>query len=171
MKICVWSKNPAKISACERAFSDFFRKEVEVIPFPAESNVAAQPVNKEIFLGAENRARECAKREKAEFYVGLESGLLAMHRKNFIVTVACVMDKDGNISFGLSPGYPVSEKIAEELKEGRELHEIAEEISGIKDARSEHGFIAFLTSNLVKRSELNYYAVLMALSFLKLREI
>ncbi len=169
MKICVGSENPTKVSACEKAFSEFFRKRVEVISFSVKSRVAGQPVNEEIFIGAENRARECAKREKADFYVGLESGLLILHRKNFIVTVACVTDKDGNSSFGLSPGYPVSEKIAEKLKKGRELCEIAEEISGVRGIRSRQGFVGFLTNNIVRRSELNYYAVLMALSFLKLR--
>ena len=76
MKVIVGSSNPAKIEGVKLAFSEYF-KEFEIEAVKVESNVANQPVNEQIYIGASNRVKNVRKivEEKgreADFYVAIE---------------------------------------------------------------------------------------------------
>ena len=54
MKILIGTKNPGKIQGAKEAFEKYF-EDVEIEGILVNSDVNAQPLNKEIFQGAQNR--------------------------------------------------------------------------------------------------------------------
>ena len=75
MKVLIGSKNKVKIDGAQEAFESYFNN-VEIIGVPVESDVSRQPVNEEIFIGAENRVKNLKKYAKennleADFYVSV----------------------------------------------------------------------------------------------------
>ena len=54
MKILIGTKNPGKIQGAKEAFEKYFEN-IEIDGIPVNSDVNAQPINKEIFQGAQNR--------------------------------------------------------------------------------------------------------------------
>ena len=73
MKIIIGSKNPAKITAVKKAFSD---SEVEWIFMDIPSGVSEQPFSDdETIKGAKNRALNALKEGNGVFGIGLEGGV------------------------------------------------------------------------------------------------
>jgi len=60
VKVLVGSRNPVKLEVAEEAFSKYFA-EVEIIGLEVRSKVSHQPIAKEAFEGARNRALELRK--------------------------------------------------------------------------------------------------------------
>ena len=50
----VATKNQVKIEAIIKAFERYF-KEVKIIPYDVKSGVPSQPINEDVFKGAQNR--------------------------------------------------------------------------------------------------------------------
>lgn len=158
MKILVGSKNPVKIASVEEAFKNYFSN-VATIGFEVESGVANQPFGDETFVGAKNRAmllKEINEEQNlnSDFFVGIEGGVTKTFDKWFAFGCMCVIDKEGDCGFGLSPHFELPASIVEELKSGIELGDVMDKIQNQENTKQKHGAIGYFTNGIMNRKEL-----------------
>lgn len=167
MKILVGSKNPVKIDAVREAFKNYFDL-IEVIGLDADSQVSDQPINGETFEGAKNRAEELRKKNfdenlNAEFFVGIEGGIIEMFNKWFALGLMCVIDKNDKVGFGTSPLFELPDSIVKELLNGIELGDVMDKITGDHNSKQKSGAIGFFTNGVMDRKELYVPGIITAL--------
>jgi len=167
MKVLIGSKNPGKIEGAKEALSKFYEN-IEIEGIAVASNVSEEPVNEEIYQGAKNRVENLikyAKEEKiaADYYLGIESGITNQLGKWIIINIAVIKDKNGYESWGTSSGFPVPEKLVDEIIT-KDLETVMDGIFNQKDLRSSKGGISFLTHNEINRIDLTKEAFIMALT-------
>jgi inosine/xanthosine triphosphatase len=161
-RVAVGSTNPAKINAVHKAMKLLCDARVEGIS--VDSGVPPQPTNSRlVLLGALNRALRAIEKLGADYGVGVEAGfdIFAGVPIEFQATV--IVDLQGKVSIGFSPGFMLPQQWLKELLEGQELGLIAEQATRRKNIGSQLGLIGYLTYGHVTRSDLTYYATLMAL--------
>ena len=164
LKIAVGSKNIVKIRAVENSFRKVFG-EVEVRGVEVNSGVSHTPSSwEELVQGAINRAQQALQEISGDFGAGLEGGY-EKTKFGFLLTGAVVLiNKEGEISIARSGGFLLPKRIEKELKQGRELGDIMDEISGKKNTKQQEGAVGFFTKNYTNRQESFEVAVLYALS-------
>ena len=166
MKIVVGSLNRAKITGVERAFKKYF-DDIEIVSVKVDSGVPPQPVSLEdVIKGSKTRALKAGEKVDGWSYsIGVEAGLFKVGGIWMDVQVAYIVDSEYRCSIGLSPAYPVPDKVIEKLLGGEydELEDVLNDYYNRIDIGEKEGFIGILTKNIVDRSELTYYAVIMAL--------
>lgn len=167
MKILVGSKNKVKIEAAKEAFLEYF-EDVEVIGVPVESNVPDEPVNEEIYKGAQNRVNNLRRYAEennldVDYFVAVESGISNSLGKWLIINFAVIGDKEGFDSYGTSPGFPVPDKYVDRIIK-EDLGIVMDDIFKEDDLRSKQGGIGLLTKGKIDRKCLSRYAFLMALT-------
>jgi inosine/xanthosine triphosphatase len=158
MKILVGSKNPVKINSVEEAFQNYF-EEIEVVGIDVDSLVSNQPIGDETFIGAKNRVLALIKENEtnnygAEFFIGIEGGIVKLYDKWFAFGCMCVADKEGNIGFGSSPQFELPAIVTEKLLSGIELGEVMDEIQNQENTKQNHGAIGYFTNGVMNRKEL-----------------
>lgn len=158
MKILVGSKNPVKIDAVKEALS-FYLDNFEVLGIEVESNVSLQPVADETFIGAKNRALklfEINKEQKlnANYFVGIEGGIIKQFDKWFAFGCMCIIDEDNNCGFGLSPHFELPNFVVEKLLNGKELGDVMDDIQNEENTKQKFGAIGFFTNGIMNRKEL-----------------
>ena len=158
MKILVGSLNPVKIDAVKEAFSLYFNS-VEVSGIEVDSGVPNQPIGEQTFNGALYRAnnlRYISEKEnlRAEYFVGIEGGISQLFNKWFAYGCMCVMNKDEQTGFGLSPSFELPPKVVEQLLKGKELGHVMDEIMHEQNTKQRGGAIAFFTNGVMNRKEL-----------------
>jgi len=159
VKVLVGSRNPVKLNAAKEAFSIFFNK-VEVAGIAVDSKVSSQPVGDETFEGAENRALELRARNeekllKANFFVGIEGGIIELFNRWFVFGVMCIIDERGMKSYGCTPLFESPLCITEELLRGIELGDVMDELTGEDDTKQKQGAIGYFTRGVMDRKQ--YY--------------
>ncbi len=169
MKILIGTKNPGKIQGAKEAFEKYY-KNVEIEGIAVNSDVADQPINEEIIIGAKNRVKnikEYAKNNniEADFYISSEAGLTNFFGKWVDVNLAFIEDKNGLQSVGTSQGFPVPEKYIDEIKQ-TELGKVMDKLFHGKEMGKGKGGIAILTKEEVTRIDLTRNAFVMALTTL-----
>lgn len=167
MKILVGSKNPVKIEAVKEAFKKYY-DEVEVTEFSVESNVPAQPYNDETFFGAENRVFELKKINEqqnlnADYFTGIEGGISKVFNRWFAYGVVCIMDIDGRKGFGTSAHFELPEKVIKEIKNGRELGDVMNDIQNEQNTKQKKGAIGYFTNGIISRKDLYVPGIITAL--------
>ena len=168
MKILIGTKNPGKIQGAKEAFEKYFEN-VQIEGIPVSSDVNAQPINKEIFQGAQNRVKNLKKYAKenniiADFYVASEGGIQNLLCDEWIDFNAVVVeDKNGIISYGMSQGFPIPDKYIEEIKEN-ELGGVMDRLFEGHDLGKGKGGIGLLTRGELSRIDLTRSAFIMALT-------
>lgn len=158
MKILVGSKNPVKIEAVRESFEKYFEN-LEIAAFEVESGVSVQPVNDETFVGAQNRASnlfDLNKRENlnADFFVGIEGGIIQIFGKWFAFGCMCVMDKGGKVGYGTSPHFELPDSVIEKLLSGIELGDVMDEIMRQENTKQKMGAIGYFTNGIMHRKDL-----------------
>jgi inosine/xanthosine triphosphatase len=158
MKILVGSKNPVKVSSVEEAFKNYFPN-IEVMGIEVASGVSNQPIGDETFAGAKNRAFalkqiNVEQNLNADFFVGIEGGIIKLYEKWFAFGCMCVVDKEGNIGFGSSPQFELPPKVVEKLLSGIELGEVMDQIQNEENTKQKHGAIGYFTNGVMNRKEL-----------------
>ena len=158
MNILVGSKNPVKITSVEESFANYFDS-IEVLGVEVESGVAHQPFGDETFIGARNRANALKKindEEKlnADFFVGIEGGVIYQFEKWFAFGCMCIMDTDNNVGFGLTPHFELPAIIVHELQRGVELGDVMDKIQNEENTKQKHGAIGYFTNGVMNRKEL-----------------
>ena len=106
MKILMGTKNQGKIEGVKRAFERYFDN-VEIEGIPVDSEVSAQPINKEIIIGARNRVKnvkEYAKKNSidADYYVASEAGITDLLDDWIDINAVVIENKEGKQSVGTS---------------------------------------------------------------------
>ena len=158
MKILVGSKNPVKIDSVEEAFSKYFTK-VSVEGIEVNSDVSIQPVNDETYTGAQNRALRLkeindAQSLAADFFVGIEGGIVKQFNRWFAFGCMCIVDNENNIGFGNSPHFELPEFVVTKLLNGIELGDVMDKIMNEQNTKQKHGAIGFFTNGVMNRKEL-----------------
>lgn len=167
MKILVGSENPVKLAAVEEAFSHYHNN-IEVIGISVESNVPHQPINGEIYFGARTRAlklKEINTNENlnASFFVGIEGGIKQTFNKWFAFGCMCVIDKNGNESFGTSPHFELPDEVSKRLLKREELGDVMDGIMKMKNTKQKGGAIGFFTNGVMDRKQLYIPGLIAAL--------
>ncbi|MEM1541593.1 MAG: inosine/xanthosine triphosphatase [Ignisphaera sp.] len=166
VRVCIGSKNPAKLKGVERAFRQFFDV-VKVEGYGVEG-VPKQPIGLENILRFARYRAEKIKEIDAlcDFYLGIEAGLMNIEEIGYFdVHITYLIDKNNRTSYGFSPAFAIPKKFVEFLVSGvyEELEEIVDTHYGTSNIGDKGGFISLLTKNNVVREDLVYYSVIMAL--------
>ncbi len=159
MRVLVGSRNPVKVGATKEAFSIFFHT-VEVRGIAVSSGVASQPVGEETFRGAENRASRLRIRNEeedlnADFFVGIEGGIVELFSRWFVFGVMCIMDRRGMKGYGCTPLFESPPVITGELLKGRELGDVMDELTGTEHTKQKQGAVGYFTRGVMDRKR--YY--------------
>jgi len=162
MLVLVGSTNPVKIKATKEAFEKFFEN-VEVKGIEVDSGVPPQPFDEETFQGALNRALNLKRKFEADFYVGIEGGVSKIFGRWFSFGAVCIVDRDGIYGFGTSPLFELPQWVVEELKGGKELGEVMDELEGRKGIKRREGAIGVFTKGVMKRKDLYVPGIITAL--------
>ena len=166
MKVLVGSKNPVKINAVKEAFERHFGK-AEVIGINVPSNVPDQPINEETFTGAENRAKNLYKINdeqnlNADYFVGVEGGIVNEHNRWFAFGGMCVINKEGKTAFGSSPHFELPKTVVDKLLDRVELGDVMDKIMKTENSKYKSGAIGFFTNGIMDRKELYVAGLLVA---------
>ena len=164
-KIVVASENPVKINTTEIGFQRMFPDiEFEVKGISAKSEVSDQPMGEEETLkGALNRAENVSKLEKADYWVGIEGGLKETERKMHSFAWIVVKDKTGKIGKGRTGSFIQPERVAEIIRQGKELGDADDIVFGMKNSKQSNGSIGILTGDVLTRVTFYEPAVILAL--------
>lgn len=125
MKIIVGTINKTKLSVVLSVFKITLNTEdIVVKSHNAESKVPEAPRNEETYKGALNRAQECHKLGSADYYVGIESGLVERYGNMFEEAWAVVISDDGVKYVGYSSGLILPPIVVSRMNKGEKHNEI-----------------------------------------------
>ena len=164
MMVAVGTRNPAKVEGIRRAFSKYFEG-FELKPVDSSLVAKAQPRGlEEMTAGATARAKFALSKAGGDFGVGVEAGIFTIGEVYFDNQVAAIADRRGKVSLGHSAGYMLPREDMERLfRDGRELEQWAEGVSGIPQVGDKGGLIKHLTRGRMDRTELTEQCVVTAL--------
>jgi inosine/xanthosine triphosphatase len=158
-KIIVGTKNRAKLSACKIVFDEAYGQDKYILEgIEVDTGVSAMPMtNQESYLGAHNRLIAAKDAEpNGDIYVGLEGGVEEGPGNGlYLLGWAVVMAANsGKVGVGHSGGVRLPNNIAKELKKGKELGPLVQEITGDVNNEIRHslGTNGLLTNGLYPRN-------------------
>lgn len=169
IKVAIGSENPVKIQAVKNAFLSLWpKKKFRFVQVKVKSIVSSQPMSDaESVRGASYRASQALKQTQADYGIGLEAGLSQVNNDYFTRGWIVVVDKKGNKGIASSLSAPVPKKILNEIKQGKELAEVIDGISGITNIKQKQGYFGYLTDNLITRKQAYTEGVIIALARFK----
>jgi len=160
--LAVGSTNPTKLGGVEKIARKIFKK-FKLDSIKVASKIPGQPFDGDTVRGAIYRAKIAKKKLKADYGIGLESGLFGYRGKYFNCQVCAVYDGE-RTTIGYSMAFEVPVELAEEIRRsGRTMKDIFSEISGIKDIGKKKGALGYLSNGLAERSEMSEQAFLCAM--------
>jgi inosine/xanthosine triphosphatase len=164
MKIAVGSHNPVKINAARHVLSEVYPG-AEIIPAAVESGVSSNPRgDEEAIAGAKNRARKARESAGADLGVGLEGGTTTIAGKHMTGGWCAVFDGK---RYSLGGGGHILLPPAVDrgiTREGKELGETMDELSGGRNTKQKMGAIGILTRGLSSRQQAYEYILTYALA-------
>jgi inosine/xanthosine triphosphatase len=166
--LAVGTRNPIKIAAVSNVLARIFRNEFQVVQVDVGSGVPRQPIGlAQTVLGAVNRARQAKKVVSGAVYgVGIEAGLTKVPKTitgYFDIQFAAVIDCKNRVTIGCGSGFEYPPKVLNDvLRSDKEIGEVMEVLSGIKDIGERMGAIGYLSHGELDRCTLTEQAVLMA---------
>lgn len=164
MKISIGSKNPVKIKAVEKVITQIWA-DAEIVPVEASSGVREQPMSDdEAIEGATNRARQSLERTGADVGIGLEGCIIDTGYGMFVSGWVVVIDKNGALGIGGGGRLLLPERIASEVRKGRELGPVMDEFIGDHNIKQKQGTVGILTNNVVSRVDAFERTVVYALA-------
>ena len=151
MRILMGTKNQGKIEGVKRAFERYFEN-IEIEGIAVDSEVGAQPINKEIIVGARNRVKnvkEYAKKHnlEADYFVASEAGITNLLDDWIDINAVVIENKEGKQSVGTST----------------ELGKVMDKIFKGNGLNTGKGGISILTHDEISRIDLTENACMMAL--------
>ena len=167
MLVLVGSKNPVKIESVKDAFDKYYPN-VTVQGIEVSSGVPDQPVNEDTFNGAKNRADALLLIDKArglgaQYFVGIEGGIINIFGKWFSLGCICILDDKGKTGFGTSPQFTLPQNIIDKLLQGIELGTVIDEITDQHNSKQKSGAIGHLTKEVITRKDLYTQGIITAL--------
>ena len=163
--IVISSKNPVKIEAVKHAFIRMFPGQMfQLESIAVTSGVSDQPKwDPEVIKGAETRASN-AKTEipNADYWIGIEGGIedtqIGMTAFAWIVIIS-----EKHIGRGRTGTFFLPEKVAQLVRQGKELGEANDIVFNRSNSKQNDGAIGLLTGNVIDRTKLYEHGVIMAL--------
>lgn len=157
MKICVGTKNAAKLAAVSEIILEYpHLAHAEVVGIDVDSGVSAQPKSlDETIQGATNRAR--AAFNGCNFSIGLESGLMSVGaaKSGYMDVCVCVIFDGTQIHLGLSSAWEFPDKriTALMIDEGLDMSEAINKMGLTTNAAigSSEGAIGIVTKGRLDR--------------------
>ncbi len=158
--VAVGSTNPIKVEPVRvmlaRAFS-----EASVVSVNVPSGVPEQPIGlAQIRQGARNRASHAlaalleqspAADGERRWGVGLEGGVDFENEVAWLTGAVAIETNTKQSSLAWSPRYALPPRVARELRAGRELGPIMDELTGVSDSKKKLGAMGYLTNGLAPR--------------------
>jgi non-canonical (house-cleaning) NTP pyrophosphatase len=95
--------------------------DIDVTMYDAPSNVPESPHDEQTYQGACNRADGCRELGSADYYVGIESGLVERYGNFFEEAWAVIITPSGESLVGYSSGLLLPPVVSDRMKKG-ELH-------------------------------------------------
>lgn len=165
MKVAVGSLNPVKIEAVENVLSKLY-EDVEVFGVDVKSGIPDQPIGNKTIEGALNRAKNARQKTGADWGVGIEAGLFKVPytQSGYVDIQWCVVvDREGRVTLGCNSGFEYPPQVIDAVfRDEKEIGEVMDELTGIKDLGKKIGAIGILTKGHLNRTEMTEQAVLMA---------
>jgi inosine/xanthosine triphosphatase len=160
--IAVGSTNPTKLKGIEKVAKRIFKK-FKIVAVEVTSKVPKQPFGEDTITGAIERARIAKQKEKADYGVGLESGLFKFSGKFFDSQWCAVYDEE-RVTLGFSMGFEVPGELVQEMREtGKTMSDIFSKLSGMRAIGRSKGAISYLSKGLTERREMSEQAFLCAM--------
>ncbi len=164
-RIIVASKNPVKVQAVETGFSSMFPGEIfEVTALGVTSGVSDQPMTSaETLRGARQRAENARQKSpRADYWAGVEGGV-EEEGEGLAVFAWIVILTDTGIGMARTGTFYLPPRVAELVREGRELGEADDIVFGRTNSKQKNGAIGILTDDAIDRARYYEQAVIMAL--------
>jgi len=168
MKIAVGSKNPVKIAAVETVAKKIW-PDVTVIGIEVEHGTSIQPnSDEEAMEGATNRAQLSLQKADADYGFGLEGNTQEIKNGMLLSGWVVVVNKQGQKGIARCASLLLPEKIAAEIRKGKELGPISDEHFGTSNLKQKEGSVGLLTNGMTTRTDEFERGVICALArFLK----
>ncbi|MCI9063325.1 MAG: DUF84 family protein [Clostridia bacterium] len=117
MIVAVATRNPVKRNGIKKAFIRFFDKYIEMKYSKVKSGVSNQPINDEVYKGAENRLNKLRAlyQNSYDYIVSCEGGLICLNDHWFNVQIVIIENSKGQQGIGLSQGYEIPPEYVEEV--------------------------------------------------------
>ncbi|OPY31903.1 MAG: Phosphopantetheine adenylyltransferase [Methanomassiliicoccales archaeon PtaU1.Bin124] len=160
LKVCVGTANQVKVEAVKDVLRKIYR-EVDVDSTEADSGVGLEPFGDDVLKGAIARAR--ASLEGFDLGIGIEAGIQQGDDGLYDVQQCAIIDNMGWITHGHGPGFRYPPSIERELRAGRSVGEVVDEMFRLERNGHKGGAIGLLTDGLLKRKELTEQAVIAAM--------
>jgi inosine/xanthosine triphosphatase len=163
--IVVASANPVKLQATLRGFQRMFPDEqfrLRAVAVP--SGVGDQPGSDvETLRGALNRAANAAAAApEGDYWAGIEGGV--EEREGEMAGYAWIVVRgQGMTGKGRTGTFFLPRRVAELVRQGRELGDADDEVFGRSNSKQQNGAVGILTGNVIDRAELYEQAVVLAL--------
>ena len=173
-KVVVASTNPVKINTAQIGFSQMFPEfQFDFSGVSVLSDVADQPMGAEETLnGARNRAENAKKAEPdADYWVGIEGGLDEREGKFEAFAWMVVENKGGKVGMGRTGSFFLPPKVAELIRQGKELGEADDIVFGMKNSKQSNGAVGILTGDVLTRTTFYVPALILALIPFKNKEL
>ncbi|MFQ5858448.1 MAG: inosine/xanthosine triphosphatase [Anaerolineae bacterium] len=168
MKVAIGSTNPVKARAVEAVMRAVY-VDVEIDAVAVASGVPDQPFGDEqTRQGAVNRARRALDQAGADLGVGLEGGLIETEYGLMTCAWCAIVDGEGTLGIGGGVNVLLPPAVVERIKQGSELGDAMDQVTGMRDTKRRMGAVGVLTDGLTDRQEVYEHLVKMALvRFLK----
>lgn len=164
MRISVGSHNPVKIAAVKNVVKNIW-PDAEVISVQVFSGVRAQPVSDdEAIKGATTRATLSLQKTGADLGIGLEGCTVETEYGMFVTGWVVAVNKEGERGIGGGGRLLLPEKIASEVRKGKELGPVMDEFTGEHNTKQKQGTVGILTGNIVPRTAAFERCVIYALT-------
>ncbi len=151
LKVAVGSLNQVKIRAVAGVIHRVWPA-AEVLGVDVNSGVPDQPHgDEEAISGAVRRAQVARQEAGADYGVGLEGGVSHTARGTYTNAWCAIVARDGAISVGGSVAMPLPPRVAARLRQGWELGDAMDELTGMKDTKQKMGAVGILTDGLFDR--------------------
>ncbi len=178
--VIVASQNPVKIRAVQEGFTRMFPGEVfDFQGISVPSGVSAQPYSSaETLQGAYNRARNAQSQSpSADYWVGVEGGIEeTAEAASLSAGGSAISQAAGMIAFawvvvlsarqigqGRTGMFFLPPRIADLVRQGKELGEADDIVFGRANSKQENGAVGLLTGDVIDRTSYYVQAVILAL--------
>jgi len=168
--VVIASTNPVKIQAVKNGFQAMFPdKKFHFYGVSVSSNVSHQPMSDiETEKGALSRVKNAkVERPDADFWVGIEGGVGEAFfdaGKNMEAFAWVVIESRGGlVGKGKTGTFMLPPKVAELIRDGKELGEADDIVFGQSNSKQKMGAVGLLTNNVIDRTAYYTHAVILAL--------
>lgn len=164
--VIVASENPVKIKTVETGFLQMFPDEnFRIIGVSANSGIRSQPLSEaETLLGAFNRVEYAtSKVVDADYWVGIEGGVEDNNGELESFAWIIVKSKDGKVGRGRTGSFFLPRRVAELIREGKELGEADDIVFNKTNSKQANGAVGILTGDILTRGSFYIPAVVLAL--------